>query len=397
MLDRRPAPLTRVAAEKRHGSLGFPSSLSIVMLIASAARQRRSWGPHVVKQAYTMSGETVQNPAASDHGNRLVLLDGWRALSIIAVLAGHWLPLGPARWQLNEALAAIGMALFFTLSGFLITRLLLRDPHVGRFLIRRIFRIVPLAWLAMVILAVVHQADFGTVAANLLFTANLPPARLMEGGQHLWSLCVEMHFYLGVAVLVALAGRKAVYLVPVLAALVTAGRIAAGETISIVTWFRVDEILAGATLALLLVRIDRPLPLPRWTCLAMLVALLASAHPDAGPLAYLRPYFAAMAVGSSLFAAPALLTKVWTSRPARYVAETSYAIYVVHGMLTATWLGGADASKIEKYALRPLLLAATMLLAHLSTFYYEKRWIALGRRLAQSPGARTPQSIARAT
>ena len=43
-----------------------------------------------------------------------------------------------------------------------------------------------------------------------------------------------------------------------------------------------------------------------------------------------------------------------------------------------TWLGAGDT--LEKYAKRPLLLAATFLLAHASTFHFEARWIALGRR-----------------
>jgi len=36
---------------------------------------------------------------------RLKLLDGWRAISILAVLAGHLLPLGPHRWQGNDMVA----------------------------------------------------------------------------------------------------------------------------------------------------------------------------------------------------------------------------------------------------------------------------------------------------
>ena len=66
-----------------------------------------------------------------------------------------------------------------------------------------------------------------------------------------------------------------------------------------------------------------------------------------------------------------------------YVAGISYALYVIHPMLAASWLGSGDL--IEKYAKRPLLFAALFLLAHLSTGYYERRWIALGKRLAGSP------------
>lgn len=277
------------------------------------------------------------------------------------------------------------MALFFTLSGFLITRLLLRDPHVGRFLIRRLFRIAPLAWLAMAILAIATRADPLTIVDNFAFTANLPPARLMKGGQPLWSLCIEVQFYLGVAMLVALLRRRGLFLLPLLALAVTGARVAVGETYSIVTWHRVDEILVGATLALLLharAASKAQWTPPRWASPVLFVALLASAHPEVGSVGYLRPYFAVATVGSSLLVAPDWLTRLWTSRLARYIAETSYALYVIHGMLTATWLGGLDADKLEKYARRPLLIAATFLLAHLSTFHYERIWMMVGKRLA---------------
>lgn len=46
---------------------------------------------------------------------RIPILDGWRALSILLVLAGQWLPLGRAEWRMNESVAASGMALFFCL------------------------------------------------------------------------------------------------------------------------------------------------------------------------------------------------------------------------------------------------------------------------------------------
>jgi peptidoglycan/LPS O-acetylase OafA/YrhL len=248
-----------------------------------------------------------------------------------------------------------------------------------------------LVWLAMAVLAIATNADSATIAANFLFTANFPPAHLMTGGGPLWSLCVEIHFYIGVALLVGVLGRRGLFVLPVLALAITTARIVAGETISIVTWHRVDEILAGATVALFVeVRRDRSMQAvpAKWSCIVMLVALVVSAHPLAGPLGYLRPYFAAAAVGTSLLAAPTLLVRVWTSRPARYVAEISYALYVFHGMFTATWLGGDEATKLQRYARRPLLIATTLLAAHLSTFYYEKRFIALGKRLASQVGRR---------
>lgn len=313
------------------------------------------------------------------------MLDGWRAFSIIAVVAGHWLPIGPHRFGLNDMMGASGMAMFFALSGFLITQLLLRDQRPAPFLIRRLCRIVPLGWAAVLVLALWRRPDGTTILANLFYVANLPPTWLMHGGQHLWSLCVEVQFYVGVALLVALAGRRGLYALPLLAIGVTAARVAAGQPISIVTWHRVDEILSGATLALIVARYPVArfkAVVPAGATMALLALLFASAHPASGPLAYLRPYFSAAAIGASLYAAPRLMQAVWLSAPARYIAGISYAIYVIHGVLTATWLGGENASTLERYARRPLLIAATWLLAHVSTRTWERWWIEWGRRRA---------------
>ena len=357
--------------------------------------QEPSRQPGIVSRGRA-SGESEMSPASSRNAaSRIAILDGWRAVSIVAVLAGHLLPLGPSQFQLNAAVAASGMAIFFTLSGFLIASILRNDPDVRRFLIHRICRIVPLAWLAMVILAFANHADLATVAANALFYANLPPARLMYGGEHLWSLCVEVQFYGVAALLVLIAGRRGLYALPVAALVITGMRIFAGETISIVTWHRVDEILAGATLALVLAAAGVPgrkIALPRWLPILLGGCLLASAHPALPWLGYCRPYFAAAMVGCSIVASPAWLRRALESAPARYVAEISYALYVVHAMLSATWLGSGNGSMLQKYALRPVLIAATWGLAHLSTFHFERRWIALGKRLAddREPVAANP-------
>ena len=327
--------------------------------------------------------------------NRIDILDGWRALSILAVLAGHLLPLGPGAWGLNGAVAASGMAIFFTLSGFLITRLLLDDPRVPQFLVRRLFRIVPLAWLAIAVLAVANQATLPVVVANLGFFANLPPAQLMHGGEHLWSLCVEVQFYAFAAIIVFCAGRRALYLLPVLALIVTGLRVYATEAMSIVTWHRVEEILAGTIVALLyhhgvLKRIAEVLP--RSTTIILLPILILCSHPVGGVLMFARPYVAAAAVGVSIYAAPALMRQIFHSQPAKYIATTSYALYVIHGMLSVTWLGSGDT--FVKYAKRPLLFILTFALAHVSTFIFEAKMITIGKRTARRFGGKMIGTVA---
>lgn len=319
------------------------------------------------------------------------ILDGWRALSILLVLAAHWLPLGPAEWQLNASVGASGMALFFCLSGFLITQFLSRDPRVGVFLIKRIFRIIPLAWAAIGILVLVNGAPLSTMSANLLFFANLPPDKLMVGGEHLWSLCVEFQFYIFMALLALVGGRRAIFLIPAFTVAITLLRIYAGETISIVTWHRVDEIFIGGCVALAWNSKFTGTyfrNIPSLLAPVFLVGLIVVSLPQSGPLGYARPYFAGAAIFTSLYAFPRPLYRLWTGKAARYVAQISYALYVVHGMLTATALGGNEIDKIEKYLLRVPLALVTWLISHLSTFYYERAAIKLGRQLAGKLGKR---------
>lgn len=312
------------------------------------------------------------------HRARLPILDGWRAVSILLVLATHLLPLGPKSLNLNATAGGMGMALFFTLSGFLIVRFLAEGMTIPSFIARRLARIVPLSWLAMLFLTVTDGATAGQAMPSFLFYANLPPIRLLEGGEHLWSICVEMQFYAVVVLLALLPRRRGLYLVPLLCLAITAVRVGQGVTASIVTWDRVDEILAGGVLALIYCGWLGDWPrhlLGKLGVWPMLVLLFLTSHPALGPLGYLRPYAGALLVGSSLFSCPPSLARVLQSRPMAYVAEISYALYIIHGVLAHSWLGAGDT--LQRYLKRPLLFAVTFLLAHLSTRYFERpitRW-----------------------
>ena len=315
--------------------------------------------------------------------NHLAVLDGWRGISILLVLATHLLPLGPKAWRLNEAAGPMGMALFFTLSGFLITSSLVERANVTSFLIRRVFRIVPLAWLALAIALPLTGTAASDYLPNFFFVANLPPQHLTDIASHFWSLCVEMQFYIGIALVVAIAGKRGLYLLPVACIAVTVHRVSAGALVDIVTWRRADEILAGGILALVYTNKlggAAPRIVAGMNAYALLALLALSSHPASGFLNYLRPYFAAMLVGTTLFAAPPRLDAVLRNATLRYIAAVSFAVYVIHHLLMYSWFGSGD--KLVKYLKRPLLFALTFGLAHVSTFYFEQRCIAFGKRLA---------------
>jgi len=320
-------------------------------------------------------------------------LDGWRGISILLVLAAHLLPLGPHRFLLNSAVAAAGMALFFTLSGFLITSTLLYEPGVPSFLIRRFCRILPLAWLYILVVLPAFHSPWSNYPPLLLFYANLPPFWLNSPATgHLWSLGVEMQFYMGVAALCLFLRRRGLLLLPLLCLAVTANRIFYHEPLSIVTWFRVDDILAGATLALLMhlpgsEKLRRILlPLNPWLLMALLVA---ASHDRLPWLNYARPYIAASLLGSTLVRERAVLTKLLRSSQLRYIAKISYALYVLHEVTIQGWLGSGD--KMVKHAKRPLAIALAFLGAHISTNYYEKYWIQWGKNLTKRLARPLPQ------
>jgi peptidoglycan/LPS O-acetylase OafA/YrhL len=315
---------------------------------------------------------------------RFNVLDGWRGISILLVLAAHLLPLGPKALELNVATGLLGMVFFFILSGFLVTHFLLSRYGVLDFLIRRFFRILPLVWLYMTLMFLITPVTIDVWMSHFLFYGNYPPGTFISTTPHLWSLCVEVHFYVGVALLVALLGKRGLLLIPLLLLFFTLLRIDQSAHYSIITHLRIDEILAGSVLALIynnklgvllrqaLAKVNLPV---------VLVLLLISCHPDSGFMCYLRPYFAAIAIGATLFSQKqTFAVRVLQHKVLFYIATISFALYVIHPFLMQTWLGTGET--LEKYAKRPLLLAVLFVLAHLSTFYYEQKWIVTGKTLS---------------
>ncbi len=318
---------------------------------------------------------------------RLSVLDGWRGLSILLVLLCHLAPLGGIG---NTSIGILGMVIFFVLSGYLITSFLLaKTASLSEFAIRRFFRVVPLAWLYFVIVFVFQTETVGTWLANFLFYANLPPQRIRLATDHMWSLCVEVQFYVGIALLVGLMRRKGLLLLPLIGLLFTILRVHAEAYASSVSWYRVDEILAGCTLALMLhgqfgrageaivswMRIA-----PQWLLFVLLAVCSLYPINEGQWTSYFRPYVGALLVGATMVNGSTTLTSFLDRRPLLYLGSISYAVYVVHMGLVYTWLGSGDV--IERYSKRPLLLLVLLVLAHVSTFWFEHPMIECGKRLA---------------
>jgi len=204
----------------------------------------------------------------------------------------------------------------------------------------------------------------------------------VAGTSHFWSLCVEMQFYVGIAVLFFFFRKRALYLTILLCLLVSVYRINDGVHIAINTYYRIDEILVGVIIAMAYNnKIGSWLPslFKKTNPYYVMILLIVSCHPDSGFMNYFRPYFAATLVASTLYNPPPKLAGFLNLRILVYLASVSYALYVIHPLLAHTWLGSGEL--VEKYAKRPLLFFVLFVLAHISTFYYEKYWITLAKKI----------------
>lgn len=146
------------------------------------------------------------------------------------------------------------------------------------------------------------------------------------------------------------------------------------------TYYRIDEILAGLHTAFLYTHTQTvKRMIGKLNPMLLFTLLVLSVHPMGGDRNYFRPYIAVLIVGSTLFRENSGWSTNWLiSKVLIYIAGISYALYVIQGGLGHTWLG--QGNTLEKYSKRPQLLAATFLLAHISTNFYEKYWIQLGKR-----------------
>lgn len=148
--------------------------------------------------------------APAQPGGHLPSLDGLRAVSIVLVLIGHLsgtqnFPVLPVTHVLGDV-ANLGVSVFFVISGFLITTLLMKEQarngfvSLKLFYARRALRIFPASFVLIGVVAALSATGYITlhrydILAALTYTVNFYPGRSWWLG-HLWSLSVEEQFYL---------------------------------------------------------------------------------------------------------------------------------------------------------------------------------------------------------
>ena len=304
-------------------------------------------------------------------GNQLVSripeLDGIRAIAIWMVLLVHLITGFPssqgALGFLPQPMVVaighgwLGVDLFFMLSGFLITGILLdtrERPHYFRnFYARRFLRIMPLYFTVVLVWALFYHHYARYLLLSSIFGANLAHlfhVAVPHGPTVLWSLAVEEHFYFLWPAIVLLVGRKKLLWIcmaifvgcPILRGICALKGMNPG-TIIVLSCFRFDGLATGATIAIWArsARFDRKAAHVIAAICLVMVCMLSVGGARFGifgtktavglALTYTQAYFA--------FAIPFVLAlvyrgTVWTSvlrNPFMQLSGAlSYCLYLVH-------------------------------------------------------------------
>jgi len=292
--------------------------------------------------------------------NRIRSLDGLRAVSISLVLISHLVGTRaffiPSRYGRIFELGELGVRVFFVISGFLITNLLLNELnakgriHLGRFYFRRTFRIFPPYYLLLLVLMVLAAFDViqlasGDLLHGLTYTSNYHASRSWYTG-HTWSLSVEEQFYLLWPAVLILAGKRRgliaaaalIVLCPLvrlaLWEFVPAARAGIGAQFETVA----DSIAAGCVLAgvrdwLRSRSWYNGFTSSKWFLLVPLAVLIANAQHE-HPLVYFFAGYTVMNLGIVLCVEWCVtnysgrIGRLLNSRPLVFVGVMSYSIYL---------------------------------------------------------------------
>lgn len=326
-----------------------------------------------------MSGGAGLPVVASSSGvstsPRVAALDGLRGLAVAAVVLFH---------TRSSPLAGgyLGVDVFFVLSGFLITGLLLAEANrdrrisLGQFWLRRARRLAPallLLLLAVAVFRLVQPQQTGAslraeILAALTYTTNW--LQILQGNDyfaqfgpespllHTWSLAIEEQFYILFALLMVwavvrrrLAHRSLLLLLTVLTVCSVATMVWASAAGNI-TWAyygtlpRLQALLIGAMLAVVLR--DRPdlakgrsgQVVAGWIGLAGLAILMAAPFGDMFRGGYtLAALLTACLVWSALGSGPVASILAW--RPLALLGVISYGVYLWHWPILL-WVQGED-------------------------------------------------------
>jgi peptidoglycan/LPS O-acetylase OafA/YrhL len=349
----------------------------------------RATRPSRPRTESTMPSSPLPLAPPARQSGRITQLDGLRAFAVLAVFCQHAL----------KAPLWIGVDLFFVLSGFLITGILLDRkarglPYFGHFYARRARRILPPYLLLLAVSSLLFGVDWlAHWPWYAFFSTNIGLSLGSIGHDSLnvlWSLAVEEQFYLFWPFVVLACSPRALARVAV-GLVIAAPLLRAAATpwfasywpIYYLTPFRMDLLAAGALLALaqrhdrqLLARFYRPAFALACVALALLAGLhLAYPRFRAAntPLSNATLYSVSLLLCTSLVVIAlrgrGLVQRVLTQPALVYLGAVSYTVYLIHlSVLYVVWT-----LPLNRYLSAALALGITLGYASLSWHAFERR------------------------
>jgi peptidoglycan/LPS O-acetylase OafA/YrhL len=305
---------------------------------------------------------------------KMAALDGIRGLAILLVLVSHIYRFMPPNNPIIKAVHIMfayggsGVSLFFVLSGFLITGILLDTRHAANyftsFYMRRVLRIFPLYYAVLIVVLLGMHYFYpwlspGAANRKLFFLYVSNWVVLWKGTWnpnyiwHFWSLAVEEQFYVLWPLCVWLLTpanlrRVAIGAFPVALGwrLYSVLRYGPSPAVANATISHVDALLAGALCALVVRDCAALIPVRRWlpltsivtlgSCLTVLLLLhdnssrMWSFYQTAG-LSLMAIGFAALILHTAITdRCPVAVQRVFTWRTLTQFGKYSYGIYVYH-------------------------------------------------------------------
>ncbi|OWW20406.1 acyltransferase family protein [Noviherbaspirillum denitrificans] len=267
-------------------------------------------------------------------------LDGWRGLAICFLLIGHFFPVPGINF------GAVGVNFFFVLSGLFMSRLLfIKQVPLTVFYRRRISRIFPATFVfigAIVAFAIVGgvAVRWDETAAAALFVNNYfagEPGKAFMPFGHIWSLSVEEHSYVLLA-LIALAARRSMLSPAWTVLLVSSGCIAATfyyfqhPELNDLKWLRTEVagfgIFVSAFITIVLDR--RKVRQVSWLLCPLLILAGIALHWWSVP----APVKLIFGVGAFALAvnllpvAPDIIKRMFSFRWLRWLGVLSFSIYL---------------------------------------------------------------------
>jgi peptidoglycan/LPS O-acetylase OafA/YrhL len=338
---------------------------------------------------------------------RIGALDGWRGAAILLVLVDHAGELSHNPWvhKLTRC-GATGVGIFFALSGFLITTLLLRERQklgrirVGAFYCRRVLRIVPSVVVflgALFCLRELHilQVTRLELASSLFLFRNYIPSNWGTGWytDHFWSLMVEEHFYL-LWPLVLLTTRANLKALTAIALMVAGWRavslhfhLLAGPWAPGRTDIRADSLLWGCILAIIFARPELrerlKRAIPGWVMLLLVAIDVASniLHGQHDYSAY-EPFILALLVVWPILYPDSILRQSLDLAPLRFVGTVSYSLYIWQQMWMLFPGAPMPFPRLQAFPLNVVMAFCCGVVCY---YAVEKPFIQLGRRLILRP------------